>query len=88
MTCAGVVIGEAARVGDHVTLMQYVTLGGTGKETGDRHPKVLECAQVAAHSTVLGAPLLPCLASAQAPRRLWTMPSAPRRMLSHVTAIQ
>ena len=52
---AGVVIGEAARVGDHVTLMQYVTLGGTGKETGDRHPKVLEYAQVAAHSTVLGA---------------------------------
>ena len=55
-SCAGVVIGEAARVGDHVTLMQYVTLGGTGKETGDRHPKVLEYAQVGAHSTVLGAP--------------------------------
>ena len=43
-------------MGDHVTLMQYVTLGGTGKETGDRHPKVLEYAQVGAHSTVLGAP--------------------------------
>ncbi len=49
-------IGEAARIGNHVTLMQYVTLGGTGKDTGDRHPKVLDFAQVAAHSTVLGAP--------------------------------
>lgn len=53
-------------MGDHVTLMQYVTLGGTGKETGDRHPKVLEYAQVAAHSTVLGAHLLPRLATAAA----------------------
>lgn len=52
---AGIVIGEAARIGNHVTLMQYVTLGGTGKDTGDRHPKVLDFAQVAAHSTVLGA---------------------------------
>ncbi|KAK9820754.1 hypothetical protein WJX81_000132 [Elliptochloris bilobata] len=50
----GIVIGEAARISDHVTLMQYVTLGGTGKDTGDRHPKVLDYAQVAAHSTVLG----------------------------------
>jgi len=56
---AGIVIGEAARIGDHVTLMQYVTLGGTGKEGGDRHPKVGDFAQIAAHSTVLGAPRLP-----------------------------
>jgi hypothetical protein len=56
---AGIVIGEAARIGDHVTLMQYVTLGGTGKEGGDRHPKVGDFAQIAAHSTVLGAPRSP-----------------------------
>ena len=36
----GVVIGETARVGDNVSIMQGVTLGGTGKESGDRHPKV------------------------------------------------
>ena len=35
----GVVIGETAVVGDRVSLMQGVTLGGTGKEAGDRHPK-------------------------------------------------
>ena len=36
----GVVIGETAMVDDDVSIMQGVTLGGTGKETGDRHPKV------------------------------------------------
>ena len=36
----GVVIGETAVVGDDVTILQGVTLGGTGKERGDRHPKV------------------------------------------------
>lgn len=36
----GVVIGETARVSDNVSIMQGVTLGGTGKESGDRHPKV------------------------------------------------
>lgn len=36
----GVVIGETARVEDNVSIMQGVTLGGTGKESGDRHPKV------------------------------------------------
>lgn len=56
-------IGEAARIGNHVTLMQYVTLGGTGKESGDRHPKVGDFAQVAAHSTVLGAGRLPVVIS-------------------------
>jgi hypothetical protein len=37
-TC--VVIGETARLGDDVTIMQGVTLGGNGKERGDRHPKL------------------------------------------------
>lgn len=36
----GVVIGETAMVEDDVSIMQGVTLGGTGKESGDRHPKV------------------------------------------------
>ena len=36
----GVVIGETAVVEDNVSLLHEVTLGGTGKETGDRHPKV------------------------------------------------
>jgi len=36
----GVVIGETAVVGNDVSIMQSVTLGGTGKESGDRHPKV------------------------------------------------
>ena len=36
----GIVIGETAVVGDCVSIMQSVTLGGTGKESGDRHPKI------------------------------------------------
>jgi serine O-acetyltransferase len=36
----GVVIGETAVIEDNVSLLQNVTLGGTGKETGDRHPKI------------------------------------------------
>src|SRR5271167_1804901 len=38
----GVVIGETAIVGDNVTLYQGVTLGGTGKETGKRHPTLCD----------------------------------------------
>lgn len=51
---AGVVIGETAVVGNHVTMNQYVTLGGTGKEEGDRHPKVGDYVQIGARVTVLG----------------------------------
>ena len=36
----GVVVGETAVVGDNVSVLQGVTLGGTGKEAGDRHPKI------------------------------------------------
>lgn len=36
----GVVIGETAEIGDYVTLYQGVTLGGTGKEQGKRHPTI------------------------------------------------
>ncbi|PPR88762.1 hypothetical protein GOBAR_AA31931 [Gossypium barbadense] len=50
----GVVIGETAVVGNRVSLMHGVTLGGTGKETGDRHPKVGDLALLGACVTVLG----------------------------------
>ncbi|KAK8607402.1 hypothetical protein V6N13_053139 [Hibiscus sabdariffa] len=50
----GVVIGETAVVGNRVSLMHSVTLGGTGKETGDRHPKVGDLALLGACVTVLG----------------------------------
>ncbi|KAL5557414.1 hypothetical protein UlMin_039650 [Ulmus minor] len=50
----GVVIGETAVVGNRVSLMQGVTLGGTGKELGDRHPKVGEGALIGASATILG----------------------------------
>ncbi|XP_043708642.1 serine acetyltransferase 2-like [Telopea speciosissima] len=50
----GVVIGETAVVGNRVSLMQGVTLGGTGKETGDRHPKIGPGALIGASATILG----------------------------------
>ncbi|MDP2872364.1 MAG: serine O-acetyltransferase [Bacillota bacterium] len=50
----GVVIGETAVIGDDVTIYQGVTLGGTGKETGKRHPTVEDGAVIAAGAIVLG----------------------------------
>ena len=50
----GVVIGETAVIEDGVSLLQGVTLGGTGKETGDRHPKVRKGSLIGANATVLG----------------------------------
>ena len=50
----GVVIGETARVGDNCSIMQGVTLGGTGKDTGDRHPKVGKGVLIGPNATVLG----------------------------------
>jgi len=52
---AGVVIGETAEVGDNVTIYQGVTLGGTGKETGKRHPTVGDNVVIGAHSQLLGS---------------------------------
>ena len=51
----GVVIGETAEVGDHVTLFQGVTLGGTGKGRGKRHPTVGSHVVVGAGAKILGA---------------------------------
>jgi serine O-acetyltransferase len=50
----GVVIGETATVGNDVTILEGVTLGGTGKETGNRHPKVHDGVIIYDGGTVLG----------------------------------
>lgn len=50
----GVVIGETAEVGDYVTLFQGVTLGGTGKERGKRHPTLGNHVVVGAGAKILG----------------------------------
>ncbi len=50
----GIVIGETARIGDNVSILQNVTLGGTGKEQGDRHPKIGDGVLIAAGAKVLG----------------------------------
>ncbi|KAK4744444.1 hypothetical protein SAY87_010756 [Trapa incisa] len=50
----GVVIGEAAVVGDGVSILHKVTLGGTGKATGDRHPKIGDGVLIEAGTSVLG----------------------------------
>lgn len=50
----GVVIGETAEIGDDCTIYQGVTLGGTGKDTGKRHPTIGNNVLVGAGSKVLG----------------------------------
>ncbi len=50
----GVVIGETTEIGDNVTLFQAVTLGGTGKEKGKRHPTIGSNVTIAAGAKVLG----------------------------------
>lgn len=52
---AGVVIGETAEVGDNVTIYQGVTLGGTGKESGKRHPTLEDNVTIGAGAKVLGS---------------------------------
>jgi len=51
----GVVIGETCEIGDDVTLYQGVTLGGTGKEKGKRHPTVESNVLIASGAKVLGS---------------------------------
>lgn len=50
----GIVIGETAAVGNNVSILHNVTLGGTGKESGDRHPKVADGVMIGAGATILG----------------------------------
>ncbi|PZQ99738.1 MAG: serine O-acetyltransferase [Cereibacter sphaeroides] len=49
-----IVIGETAVVGDNVSMLHSVTLGGTGKEDGDRHPKIADGVMIGAGAKVLG----------------------------------
>ena len=51
----GVIIGETAVIGDNVTLYQGVTLGGTGKEKGKRHPTLRDNVMVSAGAKILGS---------------------------------
>lgn len=51
----GVVIGETTQIGDYVTLYQGVTLGGTGKEKGKRHPTIGNHVLIATGAKVLGS---------------------------------
>jgi serine O-acetyltransferase len=50
----GIVIGETAVIEDNVSIMQSVTLGGTGKDSGDRHPKIRQGVLIGAGSKILG----------------------------------
>jgi len=50
----GLVVGETAVIGDNVSILHEVTLGGTGKERGDRHPKVRNGVMLGAGAKVLG----------------------------------
>jgi len=52
---AGVVIGETTEIGDNVTIYQGVTLGGTGKEKGKRHPTIGNNVVISTGAKVLGA---------------------------------
>ncbi|MBT3070580.1 serine O-acetyltransferase [Rhodomicrobium sp. Az07] len=51
---SGIVIGETAEIGDNTSLLHSVTLGGSGKETGDRHPKIGRGVMIGAGSKILG----------------------------------
>ncbi|MDB5544610.1 MAG: cysE, partial [Hyphomicrobiales bacterium] len=50
----GLVVGSTAVIEDDVSLLQDVTLGGTGKETGDRHPKIRHGVLIGAGAKILG----------------------------------
>jgi serine O-acetyltransferase len=50
----GLVVGETAVIGNQVSILQSVTLGGTGKEEGDRHPKIGDGVLISAGAKILG----------------------------------
>lgn len=50
----GIVVGETAIIENDVSILQSVTLGGTGKTCGDRHPKIREGVMIGAGAKVLG----------------------------------
>lgn len=50
----GLVIGETAILGNDISLLHGVTLGGSGKETGDRHPKIQDGVMIGANASIIG----------------------------------
>ncbi len=58
----GIVVGETSVIGNDVSILQGVTLGGTGKESGDRHPKIGEGVMIGAGAKVLGNIQIGCYA--------------------------
>ncbi|MDO4998593.1 MAG: serine O-acetyltransferase [Neisseria sp.] len=50
----GVVIGETAVLGNDISILHGVTLGGSGKESGDRHPKISDGVMIGANASILG----------------------------------
>ena len=50
----GIVVGETAVIENNVSIMQSVTLGGTGNESGDRHPKIREGVMIGSGAKILG----------------------------------
>lgn len=57
---SGIVIGETAVVGDNVSILHDVTLGGSGKEQGDRHPKISDNVMIGAGAKILGNIMVGC----------------------------
>jgi serine O-acetyltransferase len=82
---AGVVIGETATIGNDVSILHGVTLGGTGKEIGDRHPKVQHGVILEDSATVLGNIVVGSGAIVQA-KAIATKPVPPLAIVSGVPA--
>ncbi len=59
---SGLVIGETAQVGDYTSILHGVTLGGSGKESGDRHPKIGSSVMIGAGAKILGNIRVGCCA--------------------------
>ncbi len=58
----GLVIGETAKIGDYTSILHNVTLGGSGKESGDRHPKIGSSVMIGAGAKILGNISVGCCA--------------------------
>ena len=56
----GIVIGETAEIGSNCTIYHQVTLGGTGKDTGKRHPTICDNVLVGAGAKILGPVVIGC----------------------------
>ena len=88
-----IVIGETAVVGNNVSMLHAVTLGGTGKDDGDRHPKIADGVLIGAGAKVLGNITIgECSRIAAGsvvlhdvpPRKPWQV--CPRRLLGNLAA--